>query len=113
MNNIPNPDGWLDVFTILAVTAMVAMPSWITARKSMKGIQEVRSQVVNGHAANATNLRQDLDRVIEAIERLGHDVTAIRRDIADEENRRRNHVAELRDELHRKVDDLHKRFGNS
>lgn len=109
MNQIPDPENLLDVVTILAVTAMIAVPSWLAALKSHKGIQEVKAQVVNGHTSP---MRADLDRVIEAIDRLAHDITAIRRDLAAEEDRRRDHVAELRDELHRKVNDLHQKFGS-
>ena len=32
MNTIPDPNSWMDVFTILAATAMVAIPSWFAAR---------------------------------------------------------------------------------
>ena len=113
MNGWFNPDGWLDIISqvllVVGGLGIAIVPSWFAAR-AHKTSQAVLSETRNGHA---TPMRADLDRVIESIERLSHDVTAIRRDLADEETRRRDHVAELRDELHRKVDDLHRRFGTN
>ena len=91
MNSIPNPDNWMDVFTILAATAMVAIPSWF-AHRNHKDLKEVVYQTKNQHD---TNLRDDVDRAINAIEKLGHDFRGMRQDLAAEENRRRSEVAEL------------------
>jgi hypothetical protein len=57
MTTIPDPNSWMDVFTILAATAMVAIPSWFAARNH-KSIKKVTDQVVNGHT---TPMRADLD----------------------------------------------------
>lgn len=108
MNTIPNPDSWMDVLTILAVAAMASVPSWF-AIKAAKSSESVRKQVVNGHA-DAPPMRADLDRVIAALDRLGSDVQAIRKDLREEEERRRDHVGELREELHRRISDLHDRL---
>lgn len=104
--NIPNPDGWVDGIVILLATAMVAIPSWLAVR-SHKTMSRVEGQVANGHKRP---LREDLDKVIESIERLSADVRMIRRELQDEEERRRNHVSdvhisirELREEFHRKI----------
>jgi len=91
VNSIPNPDNWMDVFTILAATAMVAIPSWF-AHRNHKDLKEVVYQTKNQHD---TNLRDDVDRAIDAIEKLGHDFRGMRQDLAAEENRRRSEVAEL------------------
>lgn len=91
MNSIPNPDNWMDVFTILAATAMVAIPSWF-AHRNHKDLKEVVYQTKNQHD---TNLRDDVDRAIDAIEKLGQDFRGMRQDLAAEENRRRSEVAEL------------------
>ena len=91
MNSIPNPDNWMDVFTILAATAMVAIPSWF-AHRNHKDLKEVVYQTKNQHD---TNLRDDVDRAINAIEKLGQDFRGMRQDLAAEENRRRSEVAEL------------------
>jgi hypothetical protein len=108
-----NPDNALDLFSqallILGGLAIAIVPSWF-ASKAHKTSQAILSETRNGHNPSVP-MRADLDRVIESIERLSHDVSAIRRDLADEENRRRDHVTELRDELHRKVNDLHRKFG--
>ena len=117
MNGWYNPENWLDLadhlLLVLAAIGVVAVPSWLTARGHRdikRSVGAVADQVINGHA-DAPPLRADLDRVIDAIDRLSHDVTAIRRDLADEETRRRSHVTELREEMQRKVDDLHRKFG--
>jgi len=81
----------MDVFTILAATAMVAIPSWF-AHRNHKDLKEVVYQTKNQHD---TNLRDDVDRAINAIEKLGQDFRGMRQDLAAEENRRRTEVAEL------------------
>jgi len=91
VNSIPNPDNWMDVFTILAATAMVAIPSWF-AHRNHKDLKEVVYQTKNNHD---TNLRDDVDRAITAVELLGHDFRGLRQDLAAEEDRRRAQVAEL------------------
>ena len=99
-------DSWMDLIANLwigfVVILVAAIPGYMAARKNHKGIKEIRDQVVNGHA-DAPPLRSDLDRVIVAIDNLAKDVTGLRRDLADEENRRRDHIAELRDEVNRKL----------
>jgi uncharacterized protein YlxW (UPF0749 family) len=85
----------MDVVTILAATAMVAIPSWF-AHRNHKDLKEVVYQTKNNHD---TNLRDDIDRAIRAVEQLGHDVRGIRTDLAAEEDRRRTQVAELEDRL--------------
>lgn len=106
MNTIPDPENWLDVLTILAVALIAAVPA-VFAAKANRTSQAVLSQTKNGHVRP---MREDLDRVIAAIEALSHDVTAIRRDLADEEDRRRDHVAELRDETRRRFEEIHRRI---
>jgi hypothetical protein len=86
----------------IVVIAVAAIPGYMAARKNHRGIKEIRDQVINGHA-DAPPLRSDLDRVISSLAALTQDVQGLRRDLADEENRRRDHIAELRDELNRKI----------
>jgi hypothetical protein len=85
----------MDVATILLATAMVTVPSWFAARNH-KGIEAVKAQVQNAHT---TNLRDDVDRAINAVEQLSHDFRGLRQDLAAEEDRRRNQVAELEQRL--------------
>ena len=102
MSDWANPDSWMDVVdhlwigVVLIVTA--AVPTW-AAHRNHKGIAEVRNQVQNGH--NKTNLRDDLDRAICAVEALGHDVRCLRTDLMAEEDRRRIQIGDVRDELDR------------
>ena len=115
MNGWFNPDGWLDLASqlllIVGGLAIATVPTWLVAARSHKGVQRIEAQVINGHAG-APPLRADLDRVIAAIDRLSHDVTAIRRDLADEEARRRDHVTELREEVQRRVNEIHRKLGD-
>jgi len=101
-----NVDSWLDIIANLwvgmVVLGLAVIPGYMAARKNHRGIQEIRDQVVNGHA-DAPPLRTDLDRVIVAIDNLAKDVTGLRRDLDDSENRRRDQIAELRDEVNRKL----------
>jgi hypothetical protein len=87
----------------IVVIAVAAIPGYMAARKNHKGILQIRDQVVNGHGDSGPPLRTDLDRVIASLAALTQDVQGLRRDLADEENRRRDHIAELRDELNRKI----------
>ena len=79
MNTIPNPDNWLDVFTILAATAMVAIPSWFAARNH-QSINKVTDQVVNGHA---TPMRADLDGMKSTLDEIHTDIRGVKTDISD------------------------------
>jgi hypothetical protein len=92
----PNPDNWMDVFTIIAVALIAAVPSWL-AHKNHKVVKEIQGQVVNGHAE--TNLRNDVDRAIAAIDDLAQDVRNLRTDLLAEEQHRRIQIADLRQEL--------------
>ena len=95
------PQDWMDFWAIVLVAALPTAAT-IYAAKANRGIAAVREQVKNAHS---TNLRDDLDRAINLIEALTHDVQAIRTGLADEEKRRRDHIAELRDEVQRKLGD--------
>lgn len=115
MNGWFNPDGWVDLVSqlllIVGGLAIATVPTWLVAARSHKGVQRIEAQVINGHAG-APPLRADLDRVIAAIDRLANDVTAIRRDLADEEARRRDHVTELREEVQRRISEIHRKLGD-
>jgi hypothetical protein len=102
MNFPADASNWLDLFDHFIVVAgailLAAVPSFFAARNH-KSIQEVKAQgdrtlqqVQNAHT---TNLRDDVDRAINAVEQLGQDFRGMRQDLAAEENRRRTEVAEL------------------
>jgi len=102
--NFPaDASNWLDVLDHLLVVfgaiVLAAVPSFFAARNH-KGIEEVKNQVKNAHT---TNLRDDIDRAINAVEALGHDVRGIRTDLAAEEDRRRQQISELRDDVERRL----------
>ena len=110
MNQIPNPDNWMDVFTILVATAMLAVPSWLGIRNH-KGISEVKKQneaivgqVINGHEGKPA-LRADMDAIREEITGMRDEMrggfAALRGDISEERLARRAGDEAIRDELHR------------
>lgn len=107
-------ENWVDlidhIWIGVVLIVVAAVPSWMAHRNNReikavgKQTTEVVGQVVNGHAE--TNLRNDLDRVIAAVESLGetvrdmcHDVRSLRSDLMAEEDRRRIQIGDLRDEL--------------
>lgn len=91
---------WLDLaanaYIGLVLIAVAAVPSWLAARNH-RSIRDIKDQVVNGHAD--TNLRNDIDKALQAIESLAQDVRGLRRDQMAEEEHRRLQVADLRSEL--------------
>jgi predicted nucleic acid-binding Zn-ribbon protein len=108
MNGWFNPDSWMDVWSqfllILGALSIAIAPSWFSARKTHKDLRDVKDQVKNGHTN--TNLRDDLDRVLERLEELSRHVTEISRgfsalksELIDEEIHRRESVKELRSDL--------------
>lgn len=94
MNTVFNPDSWMDVFVLLALAMIAAVPSW-AALRNHKSIKEVADSVNN----RPTSLRDDVDRAITSIEALAHDVRGLRQDLTDERTVRRSAVADLYTEL--------------
>jgi hypothetical protein len=93
----------LDHFLVIfGAIILAAVPSWFAARNH-KSIQEVKAQGVSTLAqvqnAHSSNLRDDLDRAINAVEQLSHDFRGLRTDLAAEEDRRRIQVADLEDRI--------------
>ena len=95
MNTIPDPENWLDVITILSVALIAAVPSWLAHRNHQLS-KDIKEQVKNAHG---TNLRDDIDRAIHAVEALAHDVRNLRSDLMAEGDHRRRAVDELYHEL--------------
>ena len=93
-----------NVWIGLVLIAVAAIPSWLTHR-SHKTIRDIKDQVVNSHPA--TNLRDDLDRAIAAIEHMAEeiraDVRALKQDLMAEEDHRRLQIADLREEIERRT----------
>ena len=99
---------WLDLVDHawygLVLIAVAAVPAHF-ARKNHEAIQTVNRKtdtivgnVQNGHTEP---LRADLDRAIQAVDDLAHDVRGIRTDLAMEEDRRLRDVAELENRIGR------------
>jgi len=100
-----NVDSWLDIVANLwiglVVLALAVIPGYMAARKNHKGIIQIRDSVVNGHADQP--LRTDLDRVLASLDALAHDVRNLRHDISEEQQLRREVIAEMRDDFNRKL----------
>lgn len=92
---------WLDlldhIWIGLVVIATAVIPTLMVARNHKK-LGEIKDQVVNGHERP---LRSDLDRAIEAIEQLSHDIGAVRRAELMEEDQRRSQIDDLRNDVDR------------
>lgn len=97
--NWSDASNWLDivdhVWIGVVVIAAAGVPSWFAARNH-RSLTEVKEQVKNQHA---TNLRDDIDRAIHAIETIGRDVRVLRSDLLAEQDSRRAQISDLRDEL--------------
>jgi hypothetical protein len=71
----------LDHFLIGLVLILVTIiPSWFSLRNH-KGIVEVKQQVKNGHTQ--TNLRDDLDRIWDAVEEIRTGIRVVKSDVVD------------------------------
>jgi hypothetical protein len=121
MNGWFNPDSWLDVvdhlLLILGVLLTLVVPTWISSRKTHRDLKDVKDQVKNGHTN--TNLRDDVDRVLERLEELSRHITEISRgfsglksELIDEEIRRRESVKELRGDLRDGISNIEGRLSN-
>jgi predicted RNase H-like nuclease (RuvC/YqgF family) len=119
MNGWFNPDNWLDVadhlLLILGAMATLIIPPWISSRKTHRDLKDVKDQVKNGHTN--TNLRDDLDRVLERLEELSRHVTEIARgfsglksELIDEEIHRRESIKELRFDLREGISQIEGRL---
>ena len=113
----PNPDGWMDIVAYLIAAIFMLLITIIPLRNG-KVIKDIKNQVVNGHTSP---LRDDLDRAIKAIGLLGdelssfrkamaHDVESLRQQLADEEQRRRSHISELRSDHERRFNSIDDRL---
>jgi hypothetical protein len=98
-----NPDSWMDIVSQFLLTigaiAIAILPSWYSTQKTLK---KVTDQVVNGHGGvGKPNLREDLDRVIAAVEALGTDIHGLRKDLHSERQARTSQVEDLRSDVDR------------
>jgi hypothetical protein len=90
-----NPDNWMDAAVLISLALIAAIPSWLAHRNHQIG-KATLEQVRNQHD---TNLRDDIDRAIHAVEALAHDVRTLRSDLMAEGDHRRRAVDELYSEI--------------
>ena len=94
VQTIPNPDSWLDVFTIISVTLLVVVPSWLAAR-NQRTLKTLDKSISNGHT---TPIREDLDHVRSTLGHIRGDLHSMRTELGDirdeirEERRQRQHL---------------------
>lgn len=79
MNTIPNPDSWMDVITILIVSGMIAVPSWLSVRNH-KALQKVDKNISNGHT---TLLRDDMDGIRDTLIHIRQDLHSVKSELGD------------------------------
>ena len=66
----PPPDGtpaWMWLVAVLAVTGIVAVTNFLSSRSQRADLREVKEQVANTHD---TNLRHDVDKLINGVSEL-------------------------------------------
>lgn len=79
MNAFPNPDDWMDVLTIVVVSGMIAVPSWLSVRNH-KALQKVDQNISNGHT---TLLRDDMDGIRDTLTHIRADLHAVKSELGD------------------------------
>lgn len=92
----------MDVITIIAVAALISVPSWLTIRthKTLDKVDQkvgvVKDQVVNGHTSP---MRQDMDEMRSALSNLRDEVrggfSSVRADLDEERSARRDADMEI------------------
>jgi hypothetical protein len=101
-------DNWLDLvgnaWIGLVLIAVAAVPSALAARNH-KTLQAVKGSVINNHKVP---MREDLDRLGEAIELIAEDVRGLRKDLMAEEQHRRLQISDLRDDLNHRTGRHHR-----
>ncbi|QGH78032.1 minor tail protein [Mycobacterium phage LoneWolf] len=96
MQGLFNPDNnWeiaLLAFIALCPVLAVVLPVWLTQRSHGKKLDTVREHVANSHS---TNLRDDIDRVLDAVASLTSQVGDVKVDLRDA----RTDIADVRRDL--------------
>lgn len=92
-----NPDSWMDVFVLLSLAIIAAVPSW-AALRNHRSLQQVKDQVVNGHK---TAMRADMDAMRDELGGMRDEMrggfAAVRGDISEERLARRAGDDSIRD----------------
>ena len=92
-------ENWLDLVANawigVVVITVAAVPSWLAARNH-KTLQAVKGSVINNHT---TPMREDVDRLTEAVDMIAKDVRGLRTDLLAEEQHRRAQISDLREDL--------------
>lgn len=79
MQSIPNPDSWMDVATIIIVSLIVAVPSWLSLRNH-KQLTKMDKSISNGHTSP---LRQDVDEIRDTLTHIRADIHAVKSELGD------------------------------
>lgn len=79
MNPIPNPDDWMDVLTIIAVSLIIAVPSWLSVRNH-RALTKLDKSVSNGHEGP---LRADVDEIRDTLTHIREDLHFVKTELGD------------------------------
>lgn len=69
----------MDVITILIVSGMVAVPSWLSLRNH-RALQKVDKNISNGHT---TLLRDDMDNIRDTLIHIRADLHSVKDELGD------------------------------
>ncbi|QFG11544.1 hypothetical protein PBI_BOGOSYJAY_31 [Mycobacterium phage BogosyJay] len=96
MQGLFNPDSNWEVFMLCFIAACpvlaVVLPVWLTQRQHGKKLGDIKEQVANSHN---TNLRDDIDRVLDAVSNLTGQVGDLKQNV----NHVTNDIGGLREDL--------------
>lgn len=79
MNSIPNPDDWMDVLTIVMVSLIIAVPSWLSVRNH-RALTKLDKSVSNGHTSP---LRADVDEIRDTLTHIREDLHFVKTELGD------------------------------
>lgn len=74
------PDNLVGLVGLLILALAVIIPAWLQHRKQDKKLASIQTQVVNSHGPDGKdrNLRDDIDRIIKAVEDTRTDIAEVR-----------------------------------
>jgi DNA gyrase/topoisomerase IV subunit A len=75
----PDPSSWMDVFTIIVVSLIVAVPSWLSVRNH-QALKKVDKSISNGHV---NPLREDVDEIRNTLAHIREDLRLLKSEFGD------------------------------
>lgn len=76
-----NPDNWMDVIALIAVTALLGLPS-VYAARSQRIVAKLDKSINNGHSPDQP-LRGDVDKIRETLADIRQDLHTLKSELGD------------------------------